>query len=77
MSVVYFVEHRTLIRLPKDYLTILLQSTRTSRCTGEEFLFERMPGNNRDLVLMSFKAIELFVSLADIKDFNLLVLARR
>jgi hypothetical protein len=36
-----------------------------------------MPGNNRDLVLMSFKAIELFVSLADIKDFNLLVLARR
>ena len=35
----------------------------------------RMPTNNRDLSVLSLKAIDLIVSLSDVKDFDSLVLA--
>ena len=34
-----------------------------------------MPTNNRDLSVLSLKAVDLIVSLSDVKDFDSLVLA--
>lgn len=64
-SVQHSVPSRALCQ-PEDDLPIM-----TSTC--KQFFFVRMPGNDRDLVFMTFEAVKLGIALADVKHFALTV----
>lgn len=67
------MEHSARASHPVDNLPV--RRCRAGTC--EKLFFERMPGQNSDLIVVSLEAVELFVALADIKHFYLLILTAR
>jgi hypothetical protein len=56
-----------LLRAPHNYLSIV-------RRTGEQFFLGGMPSDHVDLVVMSFKRLNLCVHFTYIEQFNLVIL---